>query len=52
MTIKNIVVVKLGEIEMDYGLTCLVLSRVTKFKEIGLIDSISMNRLCKAIAHQ
>ena len=51
MTIKN-VVAKLDQTKMDYRLTSIALSRVTKFKHIGLIDSISMSKLHKAIAYQ
>ena len=51
MTIKNVIVIKLGRTEMDYRLIHVALSRVTKFNHIGLIDGISMNRLCKAISH-
>jgi hypothetical protein len=35
---------------MDHRLTYVALSRVTKFNHIGLIDGISMNRLCKVIS--
>ena len=51
MTIKNIVLIKLGQIEIDYKLIHVRLSRVTKFRHIGLINVMPMSRLCKAIAH-
>ena len=35
---------------MDYRSTHAALSRVTKFNYIGLINRMSMNRLCKVIA--
>ena len=50
MTIKNVIVIKLGRAEMGHRLMHVALSRVTKFNHIGLIDGISMNRLCKAIS--
>ena len=49
MMIKNIIIIKLGRIEIDYRLTHIVLGRVTKFNHIGLIDNISKNRLYKVI---
>ena len=48
--IKNIIIIKLGRTEMDHGLTHVVLSKVTKFNHIGLMDRISINRLHKAIS--
>ena len=48
--IKNVIVIKLGRTEIDHGLTYVALSRVTKFNYIGLIDGISINRLCKVIS--
>ena len=47
--IKNAIAIKLGRMEITYGLTYVVLSRVTKFNHITLIDKISMNRLHKVI---
>ena len=51
MTIKNNILVKLDYNEMDYGLTYIVLSKVSKLQYIGLKDRISMNRLCKEIGY-
>jgi len=48
MTIKNNIIIKLGEKEIDYGLMYAALSRVSKFKFIRLKDRISVNRLCRA----
>ena len=50
MSIDNNLVVNLGDKEMDHGLTYVALSRVTKFKFIGLKNGITKNRLCKNIA--
>ena len=52
ITIKNIITIKLDIIEIDYRLMHAVLSRVTKFNHSGLIDRISVNRLCKVILCQ
>ena len=44
--------VKLDHSKIDYGLTYIVQSRVSKMQYIRLKDGISMNRLYNEIGHQ
>ena len=49
MTIHEKIVTSLTKQEVEYSLTYVMFSRVHKFLDIGLKDSITLNRLCTAI---
>ena len=51
MTIPTKVVASLADIEIEYGLSRIALSRVTKFTNLGIKDmeGLSKNRLCAKI---
>ena len=41
--------VKLGDKEMDHGLTHVAISRAKKFSDIGFVDGITEDRLCSKV---
>ena len=52
MTMLGKIVAHLMKSEVDHGIICVMLSRVCKFSDIGLKDSLDMHRLCKVIRKQ
>ena len=51
-TMKSKYSARLGDKEMDHGLTYVALSRARKFSDIGLIDGITEDRLCRKVKLQ
>ena len=48
-TIRGKIVLHLGKIEKDHGLTYTAFSRATRFSDVGLFDSCNVNRITKQI---
>ena len=48
-TIRNKIIVSLGNTEKEHGLTYTAFSRVQRFSDIGITGGITFDRLCNKI---